>query len=165
MNRPVEEGQIPDAASLNSSTDQPRRRVGDGELWSAQEEQYYGQSNGSTSERRSSRWHYPANFDDADSTSSAPKKKKKIKKDRFARTEDAYSINEDTAPRKKKKRSKRTTTVDDDTYSARSGSTGQPEFPEDPEGGHYGDNVQLDGGAQTNGSTQPNDETNFDHQF
>jgi uncharacterized membrane protein YqaE (UPF0057 family) len=166
--RPVVEGQVPDAASLNSSTDAtaPPRR--DGELWSTQDEQYYGQSNGKTSERRSQRWHYPANFDDADTTSvfdsSTPKKKKKIKKDRFARTEDAYSITDDTTPRRKKKRSKRTTVADDDTYSARSGSTGQPEFPEDPEGGHYGD-VAKHGGAQSNGSAQANDETNFDHQF
>ncbi|KAF8503558.1 hypothetical protein F5888DRAFT_1663200 [Russula emetica] len=168
QNQPVEDGQIPDAASLNSTTDStaPPRR--DGELWSAQDEQYYGQSNGSTSERRSSRWHYPANFDDADTTSavgsSTPKKKKKIKKDRFARTEDAYSINDDTTPRRKKKRSKRTTIGDDDTYSARSSSIGQPEFPEDPEGGLYGDNTKR-GGAQSNGSAQANDETNFEHQF
>ena len=172
-NRPVEDGQIPDAVSLNSATDStapPRRRVGDGELWNAQEEQYYGESNGSTSERRSSRWHYPANFDDADPTSasgsSTTKKKKKIKKDRFARTEDAYSITDDTTPRKKKKRSKRTTVADDDTHSARSGSTGagQPEYPEDPEGGHYGD-IAKRGGAQSNGGAPANEETNFDHQF
>ena len=94
--------------------------------------------------------------------SSTPKKKKKIKKDRFARTEDAYSITDDTTPRKKKKSSKRTTIADDDTYSARSGSTGQ--VPEDPEGGHYGD-IAKGGGAQSNGSAQVNDETNFDHQF
>jgi uncharacterized membrane protein YqaE (UPF0057 family) len=171
QNQPVEEGQVPDAASLHSSVDAtapPRRGAGDDELWSAQDEQYYGQSNGSTSERRSSRWHYPANFDDADTTSaldaSTPKKKKKIKKDRFTRTEDAYSITDDTTPRRKKKRSKRTTVRDDDTYSARSGSTGQPEFPEDPEGGLYGDTAKH-GGAQSNGSAQANDETNFEHQF
>jgi hypothetical protein len=96
--------------------------------------------------------------------SSASKKKKKIKKDRFARTEDAYSITDDTTPRRKKKRSKRTTIADDDTYSARSGSTGQPEVPEDPEGGHYGD-VAKGGGAQSNGSAQANAATNFDHEF
>jgi hypothetical protein len=169
QNQPVEDGQVADAASLNSSTDltaQPRR---DGELWNAEEEQYYGQSNGSTSERRSNRWHYPANFDDAETTpalgSSTPKKKKKIKKDRFARTEDAYSITDETTPRRKKKRSKRAKTRDDDTHSARSGSTGQPEFPEDPEGGLYGDNPKPGGAAQSNGSAQANDETNFDHQF
>ncbi len=167
-NQPVEEGQIPDTSSLNSSTNPtapPRHGIGDGELWTAGDEQYYGQSN--ASERRSSRWHYPANFEDADTSpalgSSTPKKKKKIKKDRFARTEDAYSITDDTTPRRKKKRSKRTTVVDD-TYSARSSSTGRPEDPEDPEGGHYGD-IAKGGGAEINGDVQANEETNFDHQF
>jgi hypothetical protein len=41
----------------------PRRGAGNGELWSAQDEQYYGQSNGS-GESRSHRWRYPANFDE-----------------------------------------------------------------------------------------------------
>jgi hypothetical protein len=101
--------------------------------------------------------------------SGTSKKKKKIKKDRFARTEDAYSITDDTTPRRKKKRSKRTTVADDDTYSARSGSTGQPEIPENPEGGHYGDIAKgggaQSGGAQSNGSAQANEQTDFEHQF
>lgn len=166
QDRPVEDGQVPDAASLNSSADStaPPRR--DGELWGAQDEQYYGQSNGgSSSEGRSRRWHYPANFEDADAIpASTPKKKKKIKKDRFARTEDAYSITDDTTPRKKKKRSKRTTVRDDDTHSTRSSSTGHPEFPEDPEGGLYGDTPKYVG-AQGDGSAQANDETDLNQQF
>ena len=161
----MEEGQNPEALGLGSSADtvaSPRRGNDDGELWNAQEEQYYGQSNGSTTSS-SHRWHYPANFDDATDSpplgSSTPKKKKKVKKDRFARTEDAYSINEDTPRRKKKKRSNRSTVVDDDV-SERSGSTA----PEDPEGGHYGDSARRTGAHDTSESRVEN-ETNFDHQF
>lgn len=166
-NQSLEEGQNPEASSVSLSSESaaPRRGAGNGELWSAQDEQYYGQSNGS-SESRSHRWHYPANFEDASPAlgSSTPKKKKKIKKDRFARTEDAYSITEDTTTRRKKKRSKRATVDDESTYSRGSGSTGQ--VPEDPEGGHYGDRqagVQsagpADGGAHGNGDAI------FEHQF
>ncbi|KAH9966673.1 hypothetical protein BC827DRAFT_1124496 [Russula dissimulans] len=162
-NQPVEAGQNPEASGFGSSADSvasPRRANDDGDLWSAQEEQYYGQSNGSTASR--SRWHYPANFDEATESpplgSSTPKKKKKVKKDRFARTEDAYSINEDT-PRRKKKRSNRSVVVDDDV-SERSGST----VPENPEGGHYGDSTRHTGAHGTSESRVEN-ETNFDHQF
>lgn len=167
--RPVEEGQNPDVASLTSSTDsvvQNRRRTGDGELWGAQDEQYYGQSNGSSEESRSQRWHYPANFDDANASpdpSSTPKKKKKVKKDRFARTEDAYTMPEDTTRRKKKKRSNRSTVGDDDARSERSGSTA-PEAPEAPEGAHYADAAKRSA-AQSAGDTRARNETNFDHQF
>lgn len=166
----MEDGQNPEASSLISSTDSiapPHRRAGDGELWSAQDEQYYSQSNGS-SESRSHRWHYPANFDDATADpalgSSTPKKKKKIKKDRFARTEDAYSMTDERTPRRKKKRSHRSTAGDEDTYSAKSGSTGQAEVPEDPEGGNYGD-IARRGGAESHGGAQVETDTNFDHQF
>ena len=167
--QPVEEGQNPNVPNRTSSTDsvaQARRRDGDGELWSAQEEQYYGQRNGSD-ESRSQRWHYPANFDDANASpalgSSAPKKKKKVKKDRFARTEDAYSMPDDTTRRRRKKRSNRSTVGDDDAPSERSGSTA-PEVPENPEGGHYGD-FSRHGVVQGNGDTQVEENTNFDHQF
>jgi hypothetical protein len=165
----VEEGQNPDVASLTSSSDsaaQARCRGGDGELWNAQDEQFYGQSNGS-SDSRSQRWHYPANFDDASASpdlgSSTPKKKKKVKKDRFARTEDAYTMPEDTTRRRKKKRSNRSTIGDDDARSERSGSTA-PEAPEAPEGGHYGDTARC-GAAHGAGDTRVQAETNFDHQF
>jgi hypothetical protein len=50
------------------------------------------------------------------------KKKKKEKKDRWARTEDAYSLSEERATRKKSKKKKRSATA---------------EFPEDAEGGLY----------------------------
>jgi uncharacterized membrane protein YqaE (UPF0057 family) len=170
-NQPLEEGQNPEASSvsLSSESGAPRRRTGDGELWNAQDEQFYGQSNGS-SESRSHRWHYPANFDDATASPAvAPKKKKKIKKDRFARTEDAYSITEDTTPRRKKKRSNRTAVDDESTYS-RGESAGQG--PEDPEGGLYGgssharqEGVQGAGAGAGTGGARTDDNTVFDHQF
>jgi len=171
-NQPLEEGQNPDASSLNLSTDsvaQARRGPGDDQLWTAGEEQYYSQSNGS-SESRSRRWHYPANFDDATaspdlgSSTGTLKKKKKVKKDRFARTEDAYSISEDTTRRRRKKRSNRSTIGDDDARSERSGSTA-PEVPEDPEGGGYGDVFARRDVAHGTADTRVEGETNFDHQF
>jgi hypothetical protein len=163
----LEEGQNPEASSVSLSSESaaPRRGAGNGELWGAQDEQYYGQSNGS-GESRSHRWSYPANFEDASPAlgSSTPKKKKKIKKDRFARTEDAYSITEDT-PRRRKKRSKRSTVDDESTYSRGSESTGQ--VPEDPEGGNYGGRqagVQGTGPGAADGA-RGNDDVVFDHQF
>ena len=169
----MEDGQNPDTSTTTSDMDSVaphRRQTGDGELWSAQDEQYYSESNGN-SESRSRRWHYPANFDDVTASpeagSTTLKKKKKGKKDRFARTEDAYTMPQDTSRRKKKKRSNRSAVGDDDrdTYSQRSDSTGQvPEVPEDPEGGQYGD-VARRTGAQDIDPTRVEDETNFDHQF
>lgn len=173
-NQPLEAGQNPEASSVSLSSESApsRRKAGDGELWNAQEEQFYGQSNGS-GESRSHRWHYPANFDDASASpapgSSAPKKKKKIKKDRFARTEDAYSITEETT-RRKKKRTNRTTVDDESTYSRGSESTGQ--VPEDPEGGQYSGSsrarqadVQGTGTGTGTGGARADDVTVFDHQF
>jgi len=166
----LEDGQNPEASSvsLSSESANPRRGAANGELWSAQDEQYYGQSNGS-SESRSHRWRYPANFDEATASpavgSSTPKKKKKIKKDRFARTEDAYSINEDTT-RRRKKRSKRTTVDDESTYTRGSESTNQ--LPENPEGGQYGDRShakQAGVPGTGTGGAPANDETVFEHQF
>ncbi len=166
----MEEGQNPDASSISLSSESApsRRRAGDGELWNAQEEQFYGQSNGS-GETRSHRWHYPANFDDAAEGlapgSNAPKKKKKIKKDRFARTEDAYSITEDTN-RRKKKRTNRTAVDGESTYSRGGESTDQ--VPEDPEGGNYGGGSRVkQAQAQDTGTGGARGDNNvvFDHQF
>ncbi|KAH9050768.1 hypothetical protein EDB84DRAFT_1555385 [Lactarius hengduanensis] len=146
--QPLEEGQNPQASnvSLSSESAPSRRRAGNGELWNAEEEQFYGQNNGS-GESRSSRWHYPANFDGATASpalsSSAPKKKKKIKKDRFALD-------------------------DESTYSRGSESAGQ--VPEDPEGVQYGSSSRArqtgvqDTGTGTGGA-RADDDAVFDHQF
>ncbi|KAI0306571.1 hypothetical protein B0F90DRAFT_1691001 [Multifurca ochricompacta] len=165
----LEDGQNPGASSVSLSSESAgptRGSAGNGELWNPQEEHYYGQSNG-TSESRPHRWHYPANFDDTAVSpviaSSAPKKKKKVKKDRFARTEDAYSISGDSTRRRKKNRANRSAVADDEsTYSRASESTGQ--VPEDPEGGHYGGSARREV-SQGTGAARADDDTIFDHRF
>ncbi|KAI0062255.1 hypothetical protein BV25DRAFT_1804216 [Artomyces pyxidatus] len=163
--QPLEEGQEPGASSVSVSSENagPRRNA-NGQFWSAEEESYYGQQrNGDAASQRSSgRWHYPANFDDAAPAASGTLKKKK-KKDRWARTEDAYSLSEETQRKKKKKRSKRTNT-EDDTYSRTSGST--TELPEDPTGGVYSGGERSGAAAATsNGNGRATDETIFTHEF
>jgi hypothetical protein len=78
------------------------------------------------------------------------KKKKKEKKDRWARTEDAYSLSEERAARKKSKRKK-------SKSDARSLET--TEFPEDAEGGLYRAGTA---GESANGGTEVDV---FSHQF
>lgn len=110
-----------------------------------------------------SRWHYPANFEDTlpgsetslDGGLGGKKKKKKTKakKDRWAMTEDAYNAPPGSALTKKRK-SKKTKLknhstvggVDQDgvgDYDRRRRSElsldDGPGFPEDPEGGLYGE--------------------------
>ena len=94
-----------------------------------------------------SRWHYPANFDDAvmDSAMLKERKKKKKssdKKNRWERTQDAYSLppdDEDSGRRKKSKKKKRKSST---TGSIRS-TDDSVEFPEDAEGGLYGNTTQV----------------------
>ncbi|KAH9911066.1 uncharacterized protein B0H18DRAFT_893627 [Fomitopsis serialis] len=137
--QPYEEGQegssSVDLASENG--DARQRTNGSGEFWSRNEEQFYGASG--QGDTGSTRWRYPANFEDAAPVGGSKKSKrsKKDKKDRWARTEDAYSINEGEAParKKKSKRKSRRANVDGDTVSRDSSTTS---FPEDPEGGLYG---------------------------
>lgn len=139
--QPYEDGQEPGGSSIDlAAGDQQGRRNanGDGNLWDPNEENYYGQQNGSANSVGSSgsgRWHYPANFEGAVVEPTGKKsKKKKEKKDRWARTEDAYSMGE-TAPgshsKRRKSKKKRRTNGDADSAST--------EFPEDAEGGLYGD--------------------------
>jgi len=132
------------------------------DLWRPEDEQFYGQNGDGGSTRTSGsggRWHYPANFEDSVVETGAPKKKKKKeKKDRWARTEDAYSMEgSDTRRRKKKSKKVKATSGDSETHSRHSGSVN--EFPEDAEGGLYGDRRNP---------TQPtttNDEALFSHEF
>ncbi|KAH9981289.1 hypothetical protein BGW80DRAFT_1163113 [Lactifluus volemus] len=163
--QPLEDGQNPTASNMSLSSESaghPRHRTENGELWNPEEEQYYSQTNGSSNDSRSSRWHYPANFDDATPNLQQAQEEKEGEEGRFARTEDAYSISEDTTRRKKKKRSNRSAVGDDEsTYSRRSGSTAQ--VPEDPEGGHY-DRTELRG-PQGESDARAGDETVFNHQF
>lgn len=133
------EDQIPDRPE-----NQRRATNGTNELWNRSEEGFYGQPGASTSDTGGGgRWHYPANFDDAEVAPSpvqtkSKSGKKKDKKDRWARTEDAHS-----APPKKKKRSKssRSATAEDRWDDNRSHDSGQRDVhdgPEDAVGGLYG---------------------------
>ncbi|EPQ58719.1 hypothetical protein GLOTRDRAFT_126599 [Gloeophyllum trabeum ATCC 11539] len=134
-----------------------------GEFWRPEDEQYYGQRNGdraSVQTAGSSRWHYPANFEDTIPV--APVKKKKVKKDRFARTEDAYNMPEEGRKKRKKKR-RSTVGETDSTYSRRTESTS--DFPEDAEGGLYGDRPSRPREeAPPNGRTNTDEEL-FTHEF
>ncbi|KAJ7063311.1 hypothetical protein C8F01DRAFT_71152 [Mycena amicta] len=98
----------------------------------------------------------PANFDDAALTTDNPKKKKKsAKKDRWARTEDAYSISEEQSRKKRSKKKKSQASL----YSRDSTIEG----PEAAEGGQYGDQ-----GAPPDGTGQPTTHTAedvFNHEF
>lgn len=149
------------------SAENGEQRGAAGQYWNPNEERYYGQNgDGSAASLRTNgsgggRWHYPANFEDAVPEPSRKKsKKKKDKKDRWARTEDAYSTGGGSTTRKKSK--KRKSTVDSDTYSRRSDST--TEFPEDVEGGLYGDSRRA--AVPTEAANGRGDEDNiFTHEF
>ena len=114
------------------------------------------------------RWRYPANFDDAEpARKKSLRKGKKDKKDRWARTEDAYAAQEEGSVRRKKSKKRRSAAaaVDADTYSQRSGST--TEFPEDAEGGLYGDRRPTAGRGDTEGDAprRTNDDDIFNHEL
>ncbi|TBU65600.1 hypothetical protein BD310DRAFT_864437 [Dichomitus squalens] len=140
-NQPYAEGEVGGSSiDLSEENNAPRARGPNGEFWDPNEERYYGQNGdaASTATQGSGRWRYPANFDDAvPPTKKAAKKGKKDKKDRWARTEDAYAAQEEGSGRRKKSKKRRSPAADAETYSQRSEST--TEFPEDPEGGLYGD--------------------------
>jgi hypothetical protein len=139
-----------------------KRQQGDkqpnGELWRPEDETFYGAEGESSSTRTETssgggRWHYPANFDDAAPVKESIKKKeKKVKKDRWARTEDAHSLSEEQGTKKKTKKKSRS--------SIQSNST--TELPEDAAGGLYGDRAELPAHTSIqDGGT----EDVFDHQF
>lgn len=139
-----------------------------GQFWDPNEESYYGQNGdrSSASLRTNGsgggRWHYPANFEDAAAEPARKKsKKRKEKKDRWARTEDAYSIGESGTTSRKKSKKRRSTVDDSSVHSGRPDST--TEFPEDAEGGLYGDYRRAAPTDQANGR---GDEDNiFQHEF
>ncbi|KAI6167010.1 hypothetical protein EDD17DRAFT_1773999 [Pisolithus thermaeus] len=141
--QPLEEGQVgPSRASTENSLEPTTNGKG---LWRPEDESFYSGGRDGSSESGGGRWRYPANFDDAFSApGEAVLKKKKKKKDRWARTEDAYAA---PIPRKKKKKKaprNRSTVADGDTYSRRNGSA-EMEMPEDPNGETYG---RRDGNGQ-----------------
>lgn len=170
--QPLAEGQEAGSSSIDlpsQDTRSPKQPNANGDLWRPEDERFYNQRDASGA--TSGRWHYPANFDDAELTA-VPKKnrKKKDKKDRWERTQDAYNMSEERS-RKKKKSSKRksrrssASSIPDDS----SRNSGTIEQPEDPEGGLYGNSTRI---ADADTST-PNANRNptpaagdiFDHQF
>ncbi|KAJ7097926.1 hypothetical protein B0H15DRAFT_823341 [Mycena belliarum] len=129
---PYEEGQDHGSSvDISSEGHAPAARTRtNGELWGAEDEQYYN-ADAAQSSSSGGRWHYPANFDDAVAPKSAKKKKKdSSKKDRWARTEDAYSISEEQSRKKSKKKKSKSSMHSGDSTT---------EFPEAAEGGLYGD--------------------------
>ncbi|KIM87090.1 hypothetical protein PILCRDRAFT_815546 [Piloderma croceum F 1598] len=168
--QPYEEGQERGSSTELSSEGPPARRP-NGDLWNEEDESYYVGRNGDAASAHSGgsggRWHYPANFDDAAVAGGGPKKqkKKKDKKDRWARTEDAYSISEEVAGKKKKRKKSKSGAKDADTYSRNS-----QEFPEDAEGGLYSAGAERGSREQSevqgNGQAAiQNEDDMFTHQF
>lgn len=87
------------------------------------------------------------------------KKKRKDKKDRWARTEDAYQDAEVRAGSKKSKKSKKGSVATESIASSRESTN----FPEDAEGGLYGDTPPAKSNQQSN-SDRTGDDV-FAHQF
>jgi hypothetical protein len=94
-------------------------------LWKKDDESYYSK----TETGRSGRWRYPANFDDIAPSISSKKGKKK---DRWARTEDAYHQSEERSKRKKSKKKRRASIAEGSVNSGNSF-----EVPENPDGNNY----------------------------
>ena len=141
---PYEEGQeVSSSVDVSVENGDPHKNNA-GEYWDPnKDEHYYGERDKSSPSinGEGGRWRYPANFEDSLPELTSRKKsnkKKKDKKDRWARTEDAYVYGENDLPKRRKSR-KRRSTVDSDTISRQSDSTAGPDFPEDPEGGLYGE--------------------------
>ena len=156
------EGQEPGGSSVDLSNDHTNdgRTGANGELWRPEDEQYYSKKD---SRKSQGRWNYPANFEDA-ILEVDPPRKKKSKKDRWARTEDAYVKEAEASERRKRKKSKKSksTVGEPDTYSRASGST--TEFPEDAEGGLYEDRANTSQ-PQATAQDGTREEVVFDHQF
>ncbi|TFK29940.1 hypothetical protein FA15DRAFT_580607 [Coprinopsis marcescibilis] len=166
-----EDGQVADS-STDPSLDpngKPKRQA-NGELWRPEDESYYSAAKDDGS---SSRWHYPANFDDAvldRALLKQQKKKKKDKKNRWERTQDAYSTSAEdegsSRKRSKKKKKKSSATESIATQSTHSGDS--QEYPEDAEGGLYGNTSRV---AQSSREEQVKDKSSkttdevFGHQF
>ncbi|KAG6814344.1 hypothetical protein H0H92_010929 [Tricholoma furcatifolium] len=146
------------ASSVDLHSAEPNsQRQTNGDLWRPEDESYYNTNANTTS---SGRWHYPANFEDAALPNPKRKKEKKVKKDRWARTEDAYSVSEEQSGKKsKRKKKKDKSSIAGDTLDSRESVA---EFPEDAEGGLYGD---RSAGPAARQDPQPTGDDVFNHQF
>ncbi|KAJ3558289.1 hypothetical protein NP233_g11537 [Leucocoprinus birnbaumii] len=170
--QPLAEGQEAGSSSIDLSTEggRARKQNTNGDLWRPEDESYYNQQESNRSS--GGRWHYPANFDEADLTAIPKKsKKKKDKKDRWARTQEAYTMSEDPSQKKRKssRRKKSRSSLQDSVASRDSSAV---ELPEDPEGGLYGNSSRvpdesdstLPNGQHKQGNTATSDDV-FNHQF
>lgn len=165
-NQPYEEGQ--EQSSVDTSSESGHRARG---LWRPEDEAYYGeraQDSSSTDAQTSGssgRWRYPANFEDTvpvgAMTGSKKSRKKKEKKDRWERTEDAYSLSEERATRKKSKKKKSKSSVAP-SIASRDSTT---DFPEDPEGGLYGDRKRGQSEEMQGSEVATKVDDVFSHQF
>ncbi|OAX44655.1 hypothetical protein K503DRAFT_728939 [Rhizopogon vinicolor AM-OR11-026] len=169
--QPLEEGEV--APSRSTTQDSPTKPSNGSALWKHGDESFYNtEREGSlrSAESGSSRWHYPANFNDTlPGAGDSSGRKKKKKKDRWARTEDAYTAPEQ---KKRKKKSKNRSTVGgggdiESTYS-RNESTADLEVPEDAAGGAYGSGRRNGNAAGESGhaaALQGESDDVFNHEF
>jgi len=144
--------------SVEGGSGGKNRRQNGGDLWRPEDENYYNAERASQN-TSSGRWRYPANFNDAEPVPSPPKKSKKKKKDRWERTQDAYSMSAEGDSRKKKKKKRRSVDAESSIATNESG-----EFPEDPEGGLYGD-APVRASKSQPPQADRRDETVFNHEF
>ena len=143
--REVDEGQIPERSSENVYEEEPTLQTRHATLWNQEEESFYGGAGSSVSLKSNGsagRWRYPANFEDTEPYPGG--KKKKVKKDRWARTEDAHmGVGMDDGSHKKKKvrkSSKKAEQTSGDFINPTRGSydSSTLEGPEDPGGRQHG---------------------------
>ncbi|KAH7107791.1 hypothetical protein BKA62DRAFT_684458 [Auriculariales sp. MPI-PUGE-AT-0066] len=167
---PYEEGQDPGS---RDSVVETARRTGTGQLWNANDEEFYGtdsrnRSTASLPNDASSggRWHYPANFEDTEASSGTLPTKKK-KKDRWELSEDAHRGTLDEEYQRKKKKKKRSKRTEELPPLDRAESVASvPEGPEDAVGGAYGPSrSQRPAGGTTANVQQRGDDELFNHQF
>lgn len=114
-NQAYEEGQLPDSSD-NRSTSPSTAPPGHSEYWREDEEHFYDESQSRNphgestqslhSDASGGRWTYPANFNEAVIEGGSRRKSRSSKKDRWARTEEAYSNagGEGNSVRRKKKK-------------------------------------------------------------
>ena len=155
--QPYEEGQDQGSSvdiPLESSNGKARRQP-DGDLWRPDDERFYNPDK-SSAPSSSGRWHYRANFDDAEPVNTGKRGKKKEKKDRWERTQDAYSQTLEGSPGKKKKKKRKTSEAGSSVAME-----DVNEFPEDAEGGLYGERPQVTDKHEN----ETTEEQDFNHQF
>ncbi|TFL07404.1 hypothetical protein BDV98DRAFT_539087 [Pterulicium gracile] len=150
--QPLAEGQEGSSSvDLSNDSQHARRATTDNSLWRPEDESYYGAK--SSEDNGSRRWHYPANFEEA-MPIDEPKPKKKKKKDRWERTEDAYSHSDERSKKKKKKKGS-SRSIASESINSR-----EMNFPEDAEGGLYGDRR-----AANPAEDRRTSDTDLNHQF